>query len=246
MSKSPKGAFTHQWQAIKSFITFRVSSKPTAYQKRKVREHYKLIYGYRQADGTTVPGLYNPRTDVPVSSKSEKRLRAIMEAEGQEYHKGIKVAFVESVHNPLDPSKLLKPRLKYKKGEVSKTTFDVTQRFYPFKNEFKRRKHETRELRDVVDKWADDEIERILSLAPHVKNWVVKVGKRQTGNPRSRRGIAEYLKYLCFTYKNSGEWLRGLIAFEFHNTASLQKLLASRSLARKGARGKRKKNRRGH
>lgn len=229
-------------------MAFDLPKVPTKAQRAKALRYYRLIYGYRTRDGEQIPGLYNPSTDVPVRSKSAKRLRAIQDSEGQAPHKGIKVAFVESVADPSNPGKLLKPRIKLSGGQVTKTYFDVTQVFYRFRNKLKQIDIDDGDnADDIIDVWAEMEVSRILKLAPHVKIWVVKCGKRQTANPRSRTGILEYVKYLCLKYGNAGEWLLGLVAFEFHRTASLNAFLESRNLTRKGkARGKKSKSRRGH
>lgn len=243
-SKSPASAYTRHKAAIKAFVSFDLPKQPSQAIRRKARDYFKLIYGWRRPSGDYVAGLYNPATDVPIASRSVKRLRLIQESEGQPYVKGIRVAFVETVSHPLEPGKLLKPRIVVKGGKVIKSNFDVSQTFYPFEQSFDQIDSEET-LDDIVDEWAEREVGRILEEAPHIKSWVVKVGKRQTANPRSRTGILEYVKYLCIKYGTAGEWLRGLVAFQFHNQKSLFNFLESRKLTRKGNRGKVRKIRRG-
>lgn len=222
-------------KAIKPFVSFNTADKTIKPKSLadKVRRYYHLIYGKAGQ-----PGLYNPATDVPLKLRG-KTMRAVLDSEGQPFHKRIKVAFVESVEDPLNPGKLLKPKIKIKGGKVYKSNFDVTQTFYPFNINIRMMEDD-----DALEEAFTKRINAILAQAPQVRSWVVKCGKRQTANPKSRTGIIPYVLYLLNTYKdNVGEWLTGLVAYEFENTASLQSFLASRDALRFGKSGRKAKKR---
>lgn len=228
--------YEKQAKAIKRFVSFNVRDKGIKAKSLhdKVRRYYRLIYG---ADGGEA--LYNPATDVPMSFRSAKTRAAVMASEGQTPYRGIKVVFVETVEDPLNPGKLLKPRIRLKGGKVLKSNFDVTQSFYPFRVKVSRRV-------DLEEAFTDD-IKRILKEAPHVRKFVVKCAKRQTESPQSRTKIIPYVLYLIQRYRDTfHDWLRGLVAYEFETTASLQSFLKDRDMLRKGKSGRkaRRRNRR--
>ena len=245
MKKPLNPAFVKQAEAIKRFVSFKVKDKTIKPKSLadKVRRYYHLIYGKGGQ-----PGLYNPATDVPTRLRGKSQ-RKLLDSEGQPYHRSIKVAFVESTEDPNVPGKLLKPRIRVKGGRVLKSTFDVTTSFYRFRP-FKGLSDDDDDgddpdtTRDAIENHFTREVNRILRIAPGIKSWVVKCGKRQTGNPKSRTSILVYVLFLLGKYQSTvGDWMTGLVAFDYDQTSSLQDFLAERNKLRTGKSGRKAKRR---
>lgn len=220
-----KGAinYAQRLKAIRPYVSFNydLRSPLTSAAKAKISRYYNYI------DKLTV------RQHQVYRTTNKDNLRAVQrfaQHDPKRYGQ-IKVAFVPNAGTE---------RMKLtigKDGRVRGTTGNIAQIEIPLDAEELAQADEDGTLEDYIDSVIDD--------APPAKRYVVQAGEFEVPSARSRGFITEYVADLMRRYdaskfnpddKNShyyGNWMFGLIGYNFHNQDDLAEYRATKRKATK-------------